>query len=955
MDDSFVPPATSCNPDRATPSKGLFPVTTWQYFVQHAAPAFTKGLLALWLGDPGILQLGASACVDILSNKFNDRQSARKVERFVATVGDTVLDDLSPYFETEFTRIKPGDMRSVLDRIIEIVNSKAFIQGLIDANLDRERFCASFAIEQHKATLHDRSLSSAFDILFNAIVAQLLQAIQTFPTFYPGVAKTLLARSDEILFKLDQISLYLERSESDEMRRRSDFLPTYLQHVLGELHEINLFGLTTTTVRRRYSLSVAYITLMAEASSRRVPVDDVLEGADKILILGPPGSGKTTLLQWIAVQTAERKFEGDLSHLNDLFPFFVRLRNYHDQAFPVGKRLITDLFPDLEDDIPPAWVAGMLREGRALLLCDGIDELPERRRPEAIDWILRISRDYPKAHIVATSRPPAVPTSGIRALGELNRQGSFVTAELQPMNLSDIEQFINLWHKAYQLMLSTEDERDDLALFETRLVESVKESESLRKLADNPLLLSLICVINYDRRGLVPHERSELYDTAVDVILERRDVERRINQVEKVSLTKARKVRLLEVLAFFCLIDGKTIMDREDVERRVAEVLPSFDILPSQAEAIVSDLCERSLILRQASVDEVEFSHKTFLEYMAARRIVETNVLGYLVDNVGNPDFAEVIPLAFAHANDRQATEIIDQSLCKIEQMNRGARRMPLMRLFVGARHCVSLPPEIRTRLRQRLTPLLPPRTAGEARILSEASDELVDLLKGRANRNNRHAVQCTKVLLATRSPQSLDVLGQFASIGNREVDEMLLQGWGFFPGRAYAQTVLAKCQTLTEVHVFRRGSLDGVAFLTRVEKLEVRDCDLGSFDNIGELVRLREIQLINCYGKSDLEFLAGGKGVETLVIRDCPSVTDFGAIRQLSKLRVLTISSGNLKDISFVKWCGRLEVLDIEECILVEEVKAIEDLRSLSKVILPSIALHDQLSTEFLMTREVD
>jgi len=69
----------------------------------------------------------------------------------------------------------------------------------------------------------------------------------------------------------------------------------------------------------------------------------------------------------------------------------------------------------------------------------------------------------------------------------------------------------------------------------------------------------------------------------------------------------------------------------------------------------------------------------------------------------------------------------------------------------------------------------------------------------------------------------------------------------------------------------------------------------------------------------------------------------------------VLTIGSEHLKDISFVRWCERLEVLDIEDCIFVEEVRALEGMRSLRKVILPSMALHDQLSAEFLLSREVD
>jgi hypothetical protein len=82
---------------------------TWGYFVRHGAPAFTKGILATWLGDTAILHLTASGCVDALAAKINDLHSARKVERLLATIADSILDELQPHFENEFSRIKPGD------------------------------------------------------------------------------------------------------------------------------------------------------------------------------------------------------------------------------------------------------------------------------------------------------------------------------------------------------------------------------------------------------------------------------------------------------------------------------------------------------------------------------------------------------------------------------------------------------------------------------------------------------------------------------------------------------------------------------------------------------------------------------------------------------------------------------------------------------------------------------
>ncbi len=104
----------------------------------------------------------------------------------------------------------------------------------------------------------------------------------------------------------------------------------------------------------------------------------------------------------------------------------------------------------------------------------------------------------------------------------------FSSAELQPMELPEIDAFIDNWHRAVREELHEEEEKTELQFLAKQLKEEVRHSRSKRNLATNPLLCAMLCALNRDRRQQLPSDRIELYEACCKMLLEWLDKERRI-------------------------------------------------------------------------------------------------------------------------------------------------------------------------------------------------------------------------------------------------------------------------------------------------------------------------------------------------------------------------------------------------------------------------------------------
>lgn len=121
-------------------------------------------------------------------------------------------------------------------------------------------------------------------------------------------------------------------------------------------------------------------------------------------------------------------------------PVLLRLRDCPDGRLPGPDDLPKFVVKEV-GNAPDAWLRTKLEAGQALLLIDGIDEVPVAARRQLNNDLKRYAVAYPKTLIIVTSRPAAV------LEGYWERSFSH-RLTVRGMSRDDIAAFITQWHEA---------------------------------------------------------------------------------------------------------------------------------------------------------------------------------------------------------------------------------------------------------------------------------------------------------------------------------------------------------------------------------------------------------------------------------------------------------------------------------------------------------------------------
>jgi len=288
------------------------------------------------------------------------------------------------------------------------------------------------------------------------------------------------------------------------------------------------------------------------------------------------------------------------------------------------------------------------------VLVDGVDELAPDRRHEARHWLRSLIVAFPRARFVVTSRPSAVDPDWLVAEG-------FGSASLLPMTAADVRVFVTRWHEAMRSQLADEAARVELANYAVWLLEQFAVRQHLRKLAGYPLLCALLCALHRDRRGDLPDNRMELYDTALQMLLERRDAERRLIPVP--GLSRTRKALLLGDLAYWFLRNGLVDAAVPRAVDRIASRLVAMPEVAASPEEVYRHLLERTGLLREPVEGRVDFVHRTFQDHLAAKAVVDADDIGALVANAHLDQWHEVVVVAAGHASSARRDELLERML----------------------------------------------------------------------------------------------------------------------------------------------------------------------------------------------------------------------------------------------------------------------------------------------------
>ncbi|MCX5532894.1 NACHT domain-containing protein [Streptomyces sp. NBC_00006] len=705
------------------------------------------------------------------------------------------------------------------------------------------------------------------------------------------VARTLVEQSRGLAEALAKMDALLARDDGP-VRDRT-FEERYRSYLAIRHNHLTIFGLDARDTADSWPLDVAYLSLEATRDTApepsegpgatapvtvRLAAEDALTGPghERVLLRGDAGSGKTTLIQWLALTSEER------------IPYVLPLRTLIRAArLPAPADFLAGT--DCPHSPPDGWAERVLSDGRALVMVDGLDEVPSADRARVRDWLLALVRGYPGNRWLLTARPTAVRPDWLAGDG-------FTELVLAPMDRPRVTAFVRRWHAAAH---APEHEEP--------LLDTLRTKPDLARLATNPLMCGLICALHRARRGYLPPRRKALYDAALQMILTERDRQRGMGGLDGIDLETEDQVELLQRLAYSLVLAGRTEMDEDTALTLLERALPSVPAASAQGDAttILRHLLLRSGVLRSPAPGIVDFAHRTFLDHLGARYAVEEGHFDVLLGHAEDTQWEDVLRMAVAHARTRER-----------ERLLRGLLAADVPRLTLLALACLqdasSVDQEVVEEVRARAAGLIPPRTRPEAERLAQAGPFVLELLPGPEGLTDdeARAVVITASLLGGEG--ALPTLKRFRQHTSLDVRRQLVGTWHRFDSEEYASEVLThltrsdldltvqsreQWAAACRMPVWRRLDLRGPYGLAELfadtepgalTHLALQDNPLvDDLTPLEGLPVLRELHLDNCPEVRDLAPLAG-LALHHLTARHLSTVHGLRELAGLPSLSVL-------------------------------------------------------------------
>ncbi|MFI0908510.1 NACHT domain-containing protein [Streptomyces sioyaensis] len=722
------------------------------------------------------------------------------------------------------------------------------------------------------------------------------------------VARTLVQQSRSLDSLITLIDEFLERHPSPRAADAA-FERGYLAYIARKHGRLTIYGIDLAHSPDRWPLDAAYMSLEATAPAAReaaavspfdgetgprggppapvpVPADQALAGRDRVLLRGVAGSGKSTLVQWLAVSCTKAPGETALPHLYGRIPFVLPLRTLtRDGApLPTPDRFLASVGCPVSGSQPEGWADRVLASGRALLLIDGLDEIPERERELTRRWLRDLTDAFPDNLWLVTSRPSAVRDEWLAADG-------FGELTLSAMSRTEVAAFIGRWHAAARC---DADDPERLDAYEQSLLAAVHTKQDLARLATNPLMCGLICALHRDRRGYLPTGRKELYDAALGMLLSRRDRERDMAAPTGIELSDEPQIQLLQRLAYWLIRNGRSELDQERAERILGEGLPAVPAAAEQgdATAIFRHLLLRSGLLREPAPGSVDFVHRTFQDYLGAKAAVEDGDFGLLVAHAGDSQWEDVIRMAVAHARPRERAEILRGLIAHGDGTEDAQARLRVHLLAMAClEHATELDPRVREEVNERAREILPPWNREESELLAEVGPLVLELLPGPEGLDDGEAQEVAATAAAIGSDAALEVLKRFRHHSSVGVRYQLANAWHAFDTGRYAAEIIRHLDAEASVTVSSTAELRALKALGGRPRIEVR----GPFTARELLDGLRTHQITHLSLADNpeirsLEFIQEFRALESLILRDCPSAESLAPLADMP-IRSLAIS----------------------------------------------------------------
>jgi HEAT repeat protein len=371
--------------------------------------------------------------------------------------------------------------------------------------------------------------------------------------------------------------------------------------------------------RRLSEMSLAF-----RREEQRLSVGDVLRNR-QVVVLGDPGSGKTTLVRYLTQTYAlgPETVRERLGMEEDLVPIVIAAARF---AQARADKPLLHLREFIREEVAAGCGGSAFAEmqaGRAAVLIDGLDEIPEvEQRIAVAKCVGELLAQCPDCRFVITSR--------IIGYG-LSRVAGPEHVELAPFSDDQVREFAKKWWRAFEHSRHETPDSAAAAREAETLAETIFSSPKVLDLARNPLMIALTAIVQH-QEGSLPDRRVELYDKALRMLVETWNKRRSLSAVQLAIPEGARLdyydfCEVWAPIAFWMHDTQPTAgVHTVDLRNRLVEQLgdrvPDGKTAEATAESYIDAASRHTGLLRERGADRWSFFHQTFQEYLAAQQLV---------------------------------------------------------------------------------------------------------------------------------------------------------------------------------------------------------------------------------------------------------------------------------------------------------------------------------------------
>ena len=932
--------------------------------------AVAKSLVKHYSKDPASETLAVDT-IDILKSLLVRDRGNRMDQKSLNAIGDVIVKELASTWNDDpvFNQFDEGTQAAIRRALIHnlaVPDAKLAARGLLQldaeglANHLLARPISEHVLQQSEQALYERMLRDAS--------TRIVAASQQHPGFDRAIRLEILGLLTEI--------------RDDRVKRDTDnqaWEAKYREFLVKKLNRFEPFGAPHYTDEYEFQpLDLSYVRLDYDAITqprtihtstkgrearntsartqlsphpRSAPIDEVLKNGKRLVVRGEAGSGKTTFMHWLAIQSATKSFTGDLEFLNKSVPLYVRLRDCvkRDLIIPIASDLPSLLAPDLWKVMPTEWCEDYLQRGAALVLIDGVDEVPATQRNEVLDRLNDLIQQYPLATYILTSRPLAIAHERWERWDTWTQQRGFKVASISRMTPDQVDQLIDRWHKAVASLFARRELElaRELRQLADPLRRLLRQRPALRLLAENPLLCAMICAVHREYRDQLASQRLELYEQCTTMLLHGRDVRRKVaSDSPAAELSLAQKQRPLSKFALWLLEQGLTEIDPAEAIDKVFNAQASFLRHRNiKGEDLVDYYVDRSGILQSPAVDKMEFSHRSFQDYLAASAIAARNNLDALRPFAAEDRWREPIVLAVGQIEQDNAETFLRWVLDHSRTANKSDMRTYHLLALACLETIPAIDPDLVVRIESAARAYVPPHDEEEARTVARVGEPLVPLLANPKGEYILNMAACVTALATVGSTLALEALKAYATMDNWNVDTALGRAWVAFDPIDFAHSIwnirkahdailpspiyleaLASIPPRKKLRALAADSLDLFANCAYLEQLILRDTRVENLTPLAGLTNLHSLDLRHTPVK-DLTPLAGLTGLRSLDLGETES-PNLAPLSELVGLLDLRLERAKNVDLSPLFKLTNLRNLSVRGVNSLEIADAIDQLQ---------------------------